>query len=115
MNGGTGNTGITGITGDSDDLGGWTLPAFKPEEALQALKRELRALGLTEREGRFERRGSAIARAAVDGVLIQAARVKRPSRSSPEWQPKILKHSGDVRDFIADLKKQLAAWSHDDD
>ncbi len=102
-------------TGDSDDLGGWALPAFKADEAIQTLKRELRALGLTEREGRFERRGTAIARAAVDGAVIQAARVKRPSRSSPEWQAKTLKHSGDVRDFVADLKKQLAAWSHDDD
>lgn len=100
---------------DGDDLGGWALPAFKPDEALQTLKRELRALGLTERDGRFERRGTAIARAAVDGAVIQAARVRRPSRSSPEWQSKTLKHSGDVRDFVADLKKQLAAWSDADD
>ena len=98
-----------------DDLGGWALPAFKPDEALLTLKRELRALGLTEREGRFERRGTAIARAVVDGAVIQAARVRRPSRSSPEWQEKTLKHSADLRDIVADLKKQLAAWSHDDD
>lgn len=103
------------MSGADDDLGGWALPAFKPDEALQTLKRELRALGLTEREGRFERRGTAIARAAVDGAVIQAARVKRPSRGSPEWIAKTLKHSGDVRNFVADLKKQLAAWSHDDD
>lgn len=99
----------------NDEQFGFALPAFKPDEAIQALKRELRALGLTEREGRFERRGSAIARAAVDGEVIQAARVKRPSRSSLEWLARTLKHSGDVRDFVADLKKQLAAWSHDDD
>ena len=98
-----------------DEQFGFALPAFKPDEAMQTLKRELRALGLTEREGRFERRGLAIARAAVDGAVIQAARVRRPSRSSPEWVNKTMKHSGDVRDFIADLKKQLAAWSHDDD
>jgi hypothetical protein len=98
-----------------DEQFGFALPAFKPDEAVQTLKRELRALGLTEREGRFERRGLAIARAAVDGAVIQAARVRRPSRSSPEWLSKTLKHSGDVRDFVTDLKKQLAAWSDADD
>ena len=98
-----------------DEQFGFALPAFKPDEAMQTLKRELRALGLTEREGRFERRGLAIARAAVDGAVIQAARVRRPSRSSPEWVNKTMKHSGDVRDFVADLKKQLAAWSDADD
>ena len=98
-----------------DDFGGWALPAFKPDDALAGLKRDLRNLGLTEREGRFERRGTVIARAVVDGAVIQAARVKRPSRSSPEWLQKSLKNSGDVRDFVADLKKQLAAWSDADD
>ena len=98
-----------------DDLGGWALPAFKPEEALAGLTRQLRELGLAERAGRFERRGTAIARAAVDGAVIRAARVRRPSRGSPEWLEKTLKHSGDVRDFVADLKKQLAQWSDADD
>lgn len=98
-----------------DDDFGFASPPFNPEEALQRLARELRALGLTERAGRFERRGTAIARAAVDGAVVRAARVRRPSRSSPEWLEKTLKHSGDVRDFVADLKKQLAQWSDHDD
>ena len=90
-------------------------PPFKPDEALQKLQRELRDLGLTERAGRFERRGAAIARAVVDGAVIRAARVKRPSRSSPEWQDKVLRSSADARDFVADLKQQLAQWSDRDD
>ena len=98
----------------TDDLG-FSLPPFKPDEALQTLKRDLRALGLTEREGRFERRGTPIARAAVDGAVIKAARVKRPTRSSPEWLEKTLRSSADLRDFVADLKKQLAQWSDRDD
>ena len=98
-----------------DELTDFLLPLFKPDEALQTLKRDLRALGLTEREGRFERRGSVIARAAVDGALLHAARVKRPSRTSPEWTEKPLRSAADVRDFIADLKKQLAQWSDRDD
>ena len=94
---------------------GFSLPPFKPEEALLTLERGLRNLGLVEREGRFERRGSVIARAAVDGATLRAARVKRPSRSSPEWTEKPLRSAADVRDFIADLKKQLAQWSDSND
>jgi hypothetical protein len=98
----------------SDDLG-FAPPPFKPDEALLKLKRDLRELGLAEREGRFERRGSMLARAAVDGSVIVAARVKKPSRSSPEWLERCLRSSADVRDFVADLKKQLALWSDRDD
>jgi len=98
-----------------DDNFGFALPPFKPEEALLKLKRDLRDLGLTEREGRFERRGTAIARVVADGATIRAARVKRPARSSPEWLEKVLKNSADARDFVADLKKQMAQWSDRDD
>lgn len=90
-------------------------PAFRPDEALQRLKRELQELGLAERAGVFERRGVAIARAAVQGATIAAARVKRPARSGPEWQPRTLKSSADLRDFVADLKQRLAQWSDRDE
>jgi hypothetical protein len=97
-----------------DDFG-FAPPPFKPDDALAGLKRSLRELGLAEREGRFERRGIAIARAAIDGASIAVAVVKRPSRQSPEWQAKTLKSGADVRDFVAYVKKQLAAWSDRDD
>ncbi len=99
----------------TDDFGGFAPPPFKPDEALAKLKRELRELGLAEREGRFERRGVPIAKAVVDGAVLQAATVKKPSRNSPEWQPKTLKSSADVRDFVAQLKRSLAAWGDRDD
>ena len=98
----------------SEDFG-FAPPPFQPEDALQKLQRDLRELGLTERAGHFERRGTAIARAVIDGAVIRAARVKRPSRSSPEWLDKVLRSSADARDFVADLKKQLAQWSDRDD
>lgn len=79
------------------------------------MTRSLRELGLTPRGSLFERRGTAIARAAVAGDTLAAARVKRPSRSSPEWQSRSLRSSADLRDFVADLKKQLAQWSDRDD
>ena len=98
----------------SDDWG-FAPPPFKPDEALQRLRRDLREAGLTEREGVFERRGVRIARLAVDGAVIKAETVKRPSRSSPEWQARALKSGADVRDYVAELKKKLAAWSDSDD
>ena len=94
---------------------GFAPPPFQPEAALAGLQRSLRELGLVARGGVFERRGTPIARAAVDGAAIAAARVKRPSRGSPEWQNKTLRSSAEVRDFVADLKQQLAQWSDRDD
>ena len=93
----------------------FAVPPFKAADALAGLKRSLRELGLAEREGRFERRGVAIAKAAVDGAAIAAAVVKKPSRSSPEWQAKTLTSAAQVRDFVAHVKQQLAAWSDRDD
>jgi hypothetical protein len=94
---------------------GFAPPPFKPDEALQRLRRDLREAGLSEREGRFERRGIALAKASLDGNTLNWSLVKKPSRSSPEWQTRVLKSSADVRDALADLKKKLAAWSDSDD
>ncbi|WP_298828697.1 hypothetical protein [uncultured Piscinibacter sp.] len=99
----------------SADEFGFAPPPFKPDEALQRARRDLRELGLSEREGRFERRGVLIARLAVDGATLKAAVVKRPSRSSPEWSERTLRDSVGLRDFVADLKKKLASWSDRDD
>jgi hypothetical protein len=99
----------------SDEGFGFAPPPFKADEALQRLRRELRELGLAEREGLFERRGIRIARVAADGAALQAAVVRRPSRSSPEWQPRALRSSAEVRDFVADLKRKLAAWGDADE
>ena len=94
---------------------GFAPPPFDAQEALQRLRRDLRELGLTEREGRWERRGVAIAKVQAAAPVIEASRVRRPSRNSPEWLARSLHHSADVRDFVADLKKQLALWNDNDD
>ncbi len=99
----------------SDDDWGFAAPPFKPDEALAGLRRSLRELGLAERAGIWERRGSAIAKAALDGAALAVAVVHKPSRNSPQWQSKTLKNSADVRDFVADLKRRLAGWSDRDD
>ena len=98
-----------------DDDQDFAPPAFQPDQALSALQRELRALGLSECAGVFERRGSAIARVAADGAVLLAARVRRPSRTSPEWLRSTLADAAQVRHFLAELKKQLALWSDRDD
>ena len=97
-----------------DDFG-FAPPPFQPDDALASLARSLRELGLTLRAGVFERRGTPIARAVIDGSMLAAARVKRPNRNSPEWLAKTLRSSADVRSFVADLKQQLAQWSDRDD
>ncbi|WP_418316823.1 hypothetical protein [Piscinibacter sakaiensis] len=98
----------------SDETFGFAPPPFKPDEALQRLRRELRGLGLEEREGAFERRGLRMARAALaDGELV-AAVARQPARS-PEWQQRRIASSADLRDFVADLKKRIAGWSERDE
>jgi hypothetical protein len=96
----------------SDDF--FAPPPFKPDEGLQRLKRELKGLGLTEREGRFERRGQPVARVALDGVQLKAARVREPGRS-PQWVEKNINDGANLRDFIAELKRDLARWGDRDD
>ncbi|WP_374677187.1 hypothetical protein [Piscinibacter sp.] len=98
-----------------DDFGGFAAPAFKPDDALQRARRDLREMGLAERAGQFERGGAAIAKLAVDGAALKASVVKRPSRNSPEWTHKTLSSSAMLRDWTAELKKKLAGWSDRDD
>jgi hypothetical protein len=96
----------------SDDF--FAPPPFKADEALQRAKRDLRELGLIEREGCFERKTQPIARLSIDGATLKASIVKRPGRT-PEWTDKTLRSSADLRDFVADLKKKLATWSDRDE
>ncbi|MDL5031893.1 hypothetical protein QRD43_08220 [Pelomonas sp. APW6] len=98
----------------SEENWSFALPAFKPEEALLKLRRDLRELGLVEREGRFERRGTSIARVAVDGEVLKVAIVKRPART-PEWIEKTVKDGAQQRDFLALVKKNLSGWSDADE
>lgn len=90
-------------------------PPFKPDDALLRMKRDLRDMGLVEREGRFERRSVAIARLKVHAGALEFAVVRRPSRNSPEWQTRTLANSAAVRDACADLKRKLSAWNDTDD
>ena len=94
---------------------GFAAPPFKAAEALARLQRKLRALGLAERAGVFERRGAAIARAALVEGALQVALVQRPSRLSPQWVSRTLKDAAQQRDFEAELERKLGQWSDLDD
>ncbi len=95
----------------SDDF--FALPPFKPEDALQQLKRSLRDLKLAERGNGFELRGKRVAEAEVDGALIRA-RIARRLMIAPEWDRFEIKASPDVRKFIDEIKKRLARWEQEE-
>ncbi len=97
---------------------GFAPPAFDALAAIARLRKDLREMGLNEREGVFERRGVAIARLQEDSGEVQAAVVKRPLRQRPglhDWDTRCLRSSADVRDWAASVKKKLAQWSDHDD
>ncbi|HSV68991.1 MAG TPA: hypothetical protein VLI72_02675 [Methylibium sp.] len=97
----------------SDDF--FARPPFHAAEALATLKRSLRDLKLTEREGVFELRSQAVARLVLEGEgTIRAQLAKRLTRA-PEWEARLLCSQADVRKFTDELKQRLARWSDRDD
>lgn len=84
-------------------------PRFNAAEGLQRLQRELRAMGLVERAGTFERQGQAWVQAKVDGAVLVVGLAKAPART-PQWQTRPLKDSAQVRDFVTAVKQQLARF-----
>ncbi|MEY4765442.1 MAG: hypothetical protein RI907_2115 [Pseudomonadota bacterium] len=103
-----------------DDLGDFfALPAFKPEEALVKLRRDLRELKLAERGAgepwRYELKGLAVVELALapDGPKLAVAQARKPSQR-PEWSRQSLASSTDVRKWLDGLKAQLRRWEDED-
>lgn len=96
----------------SDDF--FAPPPFRPDEALLKLRKELRALGLAERAGAFERRGQPVARAALHDGALAAERVRAPARS-PQWERHPIADHAALRDFVARLRADLARWGDRDE
>ena len=97
----------------SDDGFGFAPPPFKPDEALVALKRQLRDLKLSERGNGFEQRGKRVLELVVEGDAIQA-RVARRLMLTPEWDRVSMKSAADQRKFVDEVRKRLARWEHDE-
>jgi hypothetical protein len=85
-------------------------PPFKPDDALQTLKRQLRDLRLAERGTAFELKGQSVVDLAISGTTIEARLVKRPQRT-PEWTTHVLRDGPGVRRFVDLVKQHLARWS----
>lgn len=82
-------------------------PPFDADAALQKVRRQLRELNLTEREGRFEARGTAWARVRVEGDALLLDAVRAPARS-PEWQTTTVRDHAQLRAWLERLARRLA-------
>lgn len=97
----------------SDDKDFFALPAFKPDESLVLLKRQLRELRpLAERGNGFALGGKAVVELKAEATTLVAKLAKRPA-VSPEWDTLTLKNSADVRKCVDDVKKRLVRWQQD--
>ena len=96
-----------------DDLGGFALPAFKPDDALLQLKRSLRDLKLAERGSGFELRGKRVLELQVQGAGIHA-RIARKLAMTPEWDKLLVLSAPEQRKFVEEIKKRLARWEREE-
>jgi hypothetical protein len=92
---------------------GFAPRAFKPEAALEQLKRSLRDLRLGERGTGFDLRGKRVAELVPDGATIRA-RLARKLALTPEWDTQILKSTADQRQWVDEVKKRLARWEREE-
>jgi hypothetical protein len=96
----------------SDDF--FAPPAFKPDETLVTLKRQLRDLKpLAERGTRFEWKGKPVVELASDAATI-TARIARKPLNAPDWDTQVLKSGADVRKLVDEVRKRLARWADEE-
>jgi hypothetical protein len=97
----------------ADDDWGFAPPPFRPDAALQQLRRSLRDLRLDERAGGFESRGRRLLEMSASDTQIDARIARRPA-TSPEWENRRLASAADVRRFLDEVRQRLARWADDD-
>ena len=97
----------------SDDNFGFAPPPFKADDALVALKRQLRDLKLAERGNAFEQRGKRVVELAIDASAIQAKLARRLALT-PEWDRFTIQSAAEQRKLVDEVKKRLARWEHDE-
>jgi hypothetical protein len=98
---------------DENDF--FALPAFKADEALLKLKRDLRDLRqLAERDGGrlFTLQGQSVLELAVEGGQVLAKLAKRAAQR-PEWDSWTCKSSADMRRLQDEIKKRLVRWTEE--
>ena len=97
----------------SDDYGGFAPPPFKPDTALEQVKRSLRDLKLAERGAGFELRGKRVVELGIEVDTIHL-RLARTLALTPQWDAVTVKSAAEQRKFIDEVKKRLARWTQDD-
>ena len=98
-----------------DDFGGFATPAFKPEDALQQIKRALRDLKLSERGQGFDLRGKPVLELQLErGAPALSVRIARKLALTPEWDKQRVTSAGDQRKLIDEVKKRLARWEREE-
>ncbi|MFY7865178.1 hypothetical protein [Roseateles sp.] len=94
----------------NDDLF-FTLPAFKPDDALVQIKRALRDVrSLSERAQTYSLQGQVVLSLTVADGKLMASLAKRPAHS-PDWDRRECKSSADVRSLLEEIKRRVARWT----
>ena len=94
---------------------GFAPPAFKPEDALQQIKRALRDLKLVERGQGFDLRGKPVLELQLErGAPALSVRIARKLALTPEWDKQRVTSAGDQRKLIDEVKKRLARWEREE-
>jgi hypothetical protein len=97
----------------SDGDFGFAPPPFKPEEALQQLKRTLRDLKLAERGSGFELRGRRVLELALEESGLRAS-IARKLALTPEWDTQFIASTAQQRKWVDEVKKRLSRWAQED-
>ena len=98
---------------NNDQDFGFAPPPFKPDEALQQLKRALRDLKLSERGVGFELRGKRVLELLPEATQI-TARIARKPALTPEWDLQQIRATPDQRKLLDEVKKRLARWDREE-
>ena len=97
---------------DDSDFG-FASPPFKPEDALQTIKRTLRDMKLAERGNAFELRGKRVLEIAAEADALRV-RIARKLALTPEWDRITVRNANEQRTFVDEVKKRLARWAQED-
>ncbi len=97
----------------NDEPDGFAPPPFRPEAAMEQLRRALRDLKLAERGSGFELRGKRVLELKPEPTQI-TARIARKLALTPEWDTRLLAATPDQRKLIDEIKKRLDRWDREE-